>query len=93
MGGEPFERCLHGTDDRIAEGEVFFLRFADGVFFAEMADSDGGVIGRPGTVRSGVCYTILLSVMAELKDHRPGCFPLSLEFSHEMTCNPGTWVK
>ena len=38
------KRRFYRIDHRIAEGEVFFLRIADGVFLAEIADADGGVV-------------------------------------------------
>ena len=47
---ESLERRLHRIDNRIAERKVFFLRSADGVFLAEIADADGGMIGRHGNI-------------------------------------------
>ncbi len=40
------ERRLHGIDNCIAEGEVIFLRFVEGVFLAEPSDADGDVVRR-----------------------------------------------
>ena len=40
---ESFERHLHEINNRIAEREVIFLRFTDGVFHAGIADAEGGV--------------------------------------------------
>ena len=48
---ESLKRRLHRIDNGIAEGEVLFLRSANQVFFAEIADADGdGAIGRHGKV-------------------------------------------
>jgi len=55
------EPCLHGTGNRVAEGEVLLLRSADGVFLAKMADADGGVIGGHGNI------PIMVWVMVDLK--------------------------
>ena len=64
------KRRLHRIDHRIAEREILFQRSADGVFLAEITDADIGMIGRHGTNRSGVCDTILVYVMVELKYRR-----------------------
>ncbi|MDO8872356.1 MAG: hypothetical protein Q7V05_06460 [Methanoregula sp.] len=45
---ESLERRLHRIDNCIAEGEVLLLRSANGVFLVEIADADGGMIGRSG---------------------------------------------
>ena len=54
------------TGNRVAEGEIFLLRSADGVFLAGMADADGGMIGGHGIV------LIMVYVIVELKYRRPG---------------------
>jgi len=47
---ESFEQRLHRIDNRIAEGEVLLLRFADLVLLTETTDADGRMIKRQGTV-------------------------------------------
>ena len=104
---ESLERCLHRIDNRIAEREVIFLRSANGVFLAEIADTDGDVIGRHGKV------PIMVYVMVELKYHSPVfsswgkqshpdsflfndremSLPVStgFEYIQDIFCNPG-WI-
>ena len=60
MGCISPERCLHGTGNRVAEGEILFLRSADGVFLAEMADVDGGMIGGHGGFTRALSGAIIL---------------------------------
>jgi hypothetical protein len=45
---ESLERHLHGIDNRIAEREIIFLRAADDISLAEIADAEGGVVGWHG---------------------------------------------
>ena len=69
------EQHLHGINNRIAEREVLFLRSANGVFLAGIADADGRVVCGPGYERS--CDSIIVYDDDELKFHIPGSQCLS----------------
>ena len=72
---DPVERRLHGIDNGITEREIFFLRSAELVFFAEPTDADGRVVCGPGYERS--CDSIIVYDDDELKFHIPGSQCLS----------------
>ena len=72
---ESHKRRLHRIDNSIAKREILFLRSANRVFLAEIANADGGVVCGHGYERSS--DSIIVCDDDELKFHLPGSQRLS----------------